>query len=112
DEPHPSRPPATPTEAVGVRRTQQPSPAGRVSDGELAVEMDCESAVLRVYEYLDGELTVWRRRAIARHLDDCPPCAHGLTFEMERRQVMVSKCHEEVPAERRDRIARTLGLDL
>jgi len=32
--------------------------------------MDCDDALFRVYEYLDGELTVWRRRAIARHLDD------------------------------------------
>jgi anti-sigma factor RsiW len=42
--------------------------------------MDCEHAHLRVYEYLDGELTVWKRRAITRHLDDCPPCAEGFTF--------------------------------
>lgn len=72
--------------------------------------MDCEQAIHRVYEYLDGELTVWRRRAIARHLDDCPPCADGFTFEVELRQVITSKCHEEVPAELRLRIARSLGL--
>ena len=37
--------------------------------------MDCDEAILRIYQYLDGELTVWRRRAISRHLDECPPCA-------------------------------------
>jgi mycothiol system anti-sigma-R factor len=72
--------------------------------------MDCEQAIHRVYEYLDGELTVWRRRAIARHLDECPPCADAVVFEVELRQVIVSKCREEVPAELRDRIARALGI--
>ena len=72
--------------------------------------MDCEQAIHRLYEYLDGELTVWRRRAIARHLDECPPCAQGFTFEVELRQVIVSKCYEEVPDYLRRRIAEAIGL--
>ena len=72
--------------------------------------MDCQHAHLRVYEYLDGELTVWKRRAITRHLDDCPPCAQGFTFEIELRRVVVSKCGEEVPAELKSRIAMALGI--
>jgi mycothiol system anti-sigma-R factor len=74
--------------------------------------MDCEHAHLRVYEYLDGELTVWKRRAIARHLDDCPPCAEGFTFEIDLRRVIVSKCSEDVPAELKTRIAAALGIVL
>jgi mycothiol system anti-sigma-R factor len=73
--------------------------------------MDCEQAIHRVYEYLDGELTVWRRRAITRHLDECPPCADGFVFEVELRRVVISKCHEEVPADLRARIAEKLGLN-
>jgi mycothiol system anti-sigma-R factor len=73
--------------------------------------MDCDNAIHRVYEYLDGELTMWKRRAISRHLDECPPCARGFTFELELRQVVVSKCQEEVPAELRARIAKALGYD-
>ena len=72
--------------------------------------MVCEHAHLRVYEYLDGELTVWKRRAITRHLDDCPPCAHGFTFEIDLRRVIVSKCAEDVPAELKARIAIALGI--
>ena len=45
--------------------------------------MDCEQAFHRMYRYLDGELTVWRRFVITRHLDKCPPCADGFTFEVE-----------------------------
>jgi mycothiol system anti-sigma-R factor len=70
--------------------------------------MDCEGAITRVYEYLDGELTVWRRRAITRHLDRCPPCAQGFTFEVEVRRVIITKCSEEVPAELRARIEAAL----
>jgi len=72
--------------------------------------VDCEHAHLRVYEYLDGELTVWKRRAITRHLDDWPPCAEGFTFEIELRRVIVSKCHEDVPADLKRRIAVALGI--
>ena len=72
--------------------------------------MDCDDALLRVYEYLDGELTVWRRRAITRHLDECPPCANGFVFEVELRRIVVSKCREEVPAALRLRIAEALGI--
>jgi mycothiol system anti-sigma-R factor len=73
--------------------------------------MDCEQAIHRVYEYLDGELTMWRRRAITRHLDECPPCADGFVFEVELRRVIVWKCHEEVPPELKAKIAKALGLD-
>ena len=74
--------------------------------------MDCDGAMHRVYEYLDGELTMWKRRAIARHLDECPPCAHGFTFEIEIRRVVVSKCcSEQVPADLRARIAAALRIE-
>ena len=72
--------------------------------------MDCDDALLRIYEYLDGEMTMWRRRAIARHLDECPPCADGFTFEVELRRIVVSKCQEQAPPSLRIRIAESLGI--
>jgi mycothiol system anti-sigma-R factor len=74
--------------------------------------MDCDKAIYQIYEYLDGELTVWKRLAITRHLDDCPPCAHGYDFEIELRQVVASKCRDEVPLELKRRIADALGYTL
>ena len=64
----------------------------------------------RLSDYLDGELTVWKRMAITRHLDDCPPCAEGFTFEIDLRRVIVSKCSEDVPAELKARIALSLEI--
>jgi mycothiol system anti-sigma-R factor len=72
--------------------------------------MDCQETHLRVYEYLDGELTVWRRKAITRHLVECPPCGEAFSFEIDLRRVVVSKCVEEVPAELKARIAMALGI--
>lgn len=74
--------------------------------------MDCDDAIYRIYQYLDGELTVWRRRAISRHLDDCPPCAQGFDFEIELRQVIASKCRDEVPPELKRRIAEAIGVPI
>jgi mycothiol system anti-sigma-R factor len=71
--------------------------------------MDCDDAIHRVYHYLDGELTVWKRRAISRHLDDCPPCAEGFTFEVEIRRVVAMRCQDEAPVDLRRRIAEAIG---
>jgi mycothiol system anti-sigma-R factor len=71
--------------------------------------MDCDKAIYQIYAYLDGELTIWKRRAITRHLDDCPPCAHGYDFEIELRQVVAAKCRDEVPPDLKARIAEALG---
>jgi len=71
--------------------------------------MDCEKAFHRMYTYLDGELTIWRRWKITRHLDQCPPCAQGFDFEMEIRQVVSSRCRDQVPPALKARIAEALG---
>lgn len=70
--------------------------------------MDCDGAIERVYTYLDGELTVWKRQAITRHLDECPPCSQGFSFEFEIRRVIATRCRDEAPADLRRRIAESI----
>jgi mycothiol system anti-sigma-R factor len=72
--------------------------------------MDCDDAYVRVYHYLDGEMTVWKRRAITRHLEECPPCSQGFEFELEIRRVVAVSCTEEAPNDLRRRIGEALGL--
>ena len=72
--------------------------------------MDCEQTIRQVYLYLDGELTTFRRWQITRHLDRCPPCQHGFEFEGELRQVIATRCHDEVPPELKARIVEAIGL--
>lgn len=70
--------------------------------------MDCDKATYRVYGYLDGQLTFYRRWSIRRHLTRCPPCAQGFDFEVELRQIVSSKCRDQAPDELRRRIAAIL----
>jgi mycothiol system anti-sigma-R factor len=72
--------------------------------------VNCDHAIERVYHYLDGQLTMWKRRAITRHLDECPPCARGFDFEVEIRRVVAVRCRDEAPEHLRRRIAAALGL--
>jgi mycothiol system anti-sigma-R factor len=72
--------------------------------------MDCEQASVRMYRFLDGELTVWRRWRITRHLKHCPPCVQGFDFEVELRQVVALRCREQIPPDLRARIAAALGV--
>ena len=74
--------------------------------------MDCNEAIHQIYHYLDGVLTDESRAAIARHLDFCPPCSEGYHFEVELRILIARKCHDDVPAELRRRIAEAIGHEL
>jgi mycothiol system anti-sigma-R factor len=70
--------------------------------------MDCEQVIYRVYRYLDGELTVWRRWTIRRHLRRCPPCSRGFDFELVVRRVVASSCRDEVPPDLVRRVSESL----
>ena len=68
----------------------------------------CQEAIATLYSFLDGELTAERREKIQRHLDDCGPCFEAFGFEAELKTVIARKCHEEVPASLRQRVAEVL----
>jgi mycothiol system anti-sigma-R factor len=70
--------------------------------------MDCDKAYRRMYRYLDGEITVWVRWRITRHLGKCPPCANGYDFEVELREVIASRCRDTVPDDVKRRIAEAI----
>jgi len=70
--------------------------------------MDCDKTYVRMYRYLDGEITVWRRWRITRHLVKCPPCANGYDFEIELREVIATRCRDTVPDDVKRRIAEAI----
>ena len=43
--------------------------------------IDCEEALERLYEYIDGELTSVRCEEVRRHLERCAPCLKVSGFE-------------------------------
>jgi mycothiol system anti-sigma-R factor len=71
--------------------------------------MDCEQMLELIHHYMDQGLPQWRMRAIARHLDDCPPCMQGYQLEVYFRTVVATKCQEQLPLDLRQRIENALG---
>ena len=72
-------------------------------------QVDCSETISRLYEFLDGELTEERRRAIEDHLNFCPPCGNVVTFEAELRRVIADRAKDHVPEQLRARIAAALS---
>jgi mycothiol system anti-sigma-R factor len=68
----------------------------------------CEQALQALYHYLDGELTDQRRVLITAHLDGCTTCLGAYDFEVELRQVIVSRVQDRVPDSLRMRIAQLM----
>ncbi len=71
--------------------------------------MDCEQMLQLIHHYMDGGLSQWRHRAVTRHIDACPPCAHEHHTNVQVRRVVAMKCTEEAPNELRMRIFVALG---
>ncbi len=69
----------------------------------------CRDAVARLYWFLDGELTVERRAAIQRHLDECSDCIEAYEFEVELRLAIARGCRESLPEALRERVFNALA---
>ena len=80
--------------------------AGASGGGESRT--DCSEALLRIYEYLDGELGPEECAKIQAHLDECAPCAEPYDFYAELRRCVQQRCQDQAPPELLDRIATAL----
>ncbi|MFZ0665002.1 MAG: mycothiol system anti-sigma-R factor [Acidimicrobiales bacterium] len=69
---------------------------------------NCGETIGRLYQFLDGELTIDRRAQIQRHLEECSPCFQAVGFERELRVVIASKCRDRVPEDLMKRIKAAL----
>lgn len=70
--------------------------------------MDCIRVSQNIEDYLHGDLGLWRRQAVARHIDSCAACSAGVEFEARYRQLLFAKCREEAPPALRDRVMQAL----
>jgi len=70
----------------------------------------CEEALNKLFEYIDGELSDEELLRIGSHLKECPPC------EAERRinekiRLLVSKAHTgQAPHQLRERVLSTIQM--
>lgn len=79
--------------------------------GHEAHGADCTEALLRVFEYLDGEMTPDDSRKIRDHLDGCGPCLKQYNLDQALKAIVKRSCRcEEAPVELRTTILRRLTM--
>lgn len=72
---------------------------------------DCQKALARLEEFLDGELADADIEDIRQHLSHCYPCADRASFEEQLRAVIRRGCVESVPPTLISRIESRLFRD-
>ena len=60
-----------------------------------AARTDCSEALLRVYEYLDGELGPDEVAKIQAHLDECGPCLKEYDLDTTLKSLIKRSCESE-----------------
>jgi len=60
--------------------------------GSTASVTDCSEALLRVYEYLDGELGPDDCAKIQAHLDECGPCLREYDLDTTLKALVKRSC--------------------
>jgi mycothiol system anti-sigma-R factor len=78
----------------------------------VSTHVDCRVALTKLYEYLDGELGLADREAIAAHLEVCRPCLSE--FEIERLfHEFVTRCapRPEARAEFKERLLSRIAME-
>lgn len=72
-------------------------------------DADCGTVLLRVYEYLDGEMTDEDCVAVRAHLDDCAPCLSEFERDQALKALVRRSCGcEPAPAQLRMQILATI----
>ncbi|GER24049.1 hypothetical protein NCCP1664_25440 [Zafaria cholistanensis] len=66
---------------------------------------DCDDRrIVRLYEYLDGALTLEDLNEVKKHLEHCGECAHEYDLECIIRSVVRRSCREMAPQDLKTRI--------
>jgi mycothiol system anti-sigma-R factor len=72
-------------------------------------EADCSQVLMRVYEYLDGEMTSEDGARIRAHLEDCGPCMTEFERDQALKALVRRSCGcEPAPAQLRLQIMATI----
>lgn len=68
----------------------------------------CQEALDKLFEYIDGELPDSDLMRIGEHLKDCPPCEAEHKIN-EKIRVLVSQAHgDKAPHQLRERVLSTI----
>lgn len=69
----------------------------------------CHDALTRLYPYLDGEVTAYRRFRVRRHLRKCGNCGPAFSFEEQLKIVIRERSQEDPPPEFMDRLRQYMA---
>ncbi len=84
---------------------------GQLAAGGDGVATDCSEALLRVYEYLDGEMSPADCAKIQAHLDECAACLQQYHLDQALKAVVKRSCRaESAPVELRATIMQRLTM--
>ena len=72
----------------------------------MASPIDCEEAISRLLEYLDGELDETGRSQVQRHIETCRGCFTRAEFERRLRQLVAETGSAPAPDSLRRRVRR------
>ncbi len=65
--------------------------------GDCAEPGDCQEALDKLQEYLDGEVPETRLGEIRDHLSACYPCGDRASFEEQLRAIVRRECADRAP---------------
>jgi mycothiol system anti-sigma-R factor len=78
----------------------------------MTTPIDCETAMRRLWDFLDAELDDARAAALEAHLATCDRCPPHVAFFRElRRTVAVARHDHEAPDALRARVVAALAAD-
>ncbi len=60
---------------------------------------------------MDGELTLWRRRAVSIHLSECAPCTNGMEFKVVLRTSVAQRSVDPLPPALHERIVALIAAE-
>jgi mycothiol system anti-sigma-R factor len=72
-------------------------------------EPECTETLLEVEAYLDGEVDPALADRIRAHLSDCSPCLDRAEFRTHLRDLVRTRCTEQVPDALRARIRQLIA---
>jgi mycothiol system anti-sigma-R factor len=78
---------------------------------EASTKVDCSETVLRIFEFLDGEMSPDDCLRMQSHLDECGPCLREYQVDQALKMVIKRSCGcETAPVELRTTILRRLTM--
>ena len=67
-------------------------------------DMDCERALKRLVEFVDGELPESEHDGVEQHLRICRDCCSRMEFESRLKERLSALSTDDVPSTTRDRV--------